>query len=198
MSMIAIDFEASCLPRHGRSFPIEVGIADAWGSRVWLIYPHTDWTGWDWTQEAEMLHGITRDQLLQNGQPVEIVASELAKAVEGRQVVADSYFDSYWFDTLNMAAKIAPSAKIEHVENILNTLESTTEEILAAQAELDRQGFLRHRARHDARWLFALTRILTDASAARAPLLSQGIFTWPVTGTHANSLRDCQLSVMAT
>ena len=31
MTLIALDFEASCLPRHGRSYPIEIGIADEHG-----------------------------------------------------------------------------------------------------------------------------------------------------------------------
>nr|MEC6700676.1 hypothetical protein [Sphingobium sp. SJ10-10] len=39
MNYVTIDFEVSCLPHHGRSFPIEVGIADSQGSRAWLIRP---------------------------------------------------------------------------------------------------------------------------------------------------------------
>ena len=55
---MAIDFEASCLPRHGRSFPIEVGIAGGGIARSWIIRPHAAWAGWDWTAEAEALHGL--------------------------------------------------------------------------------------------------------------------------------------------
>lgn len=69
-SLLAIDFEASCLPRHGRSFPIEVGVADGEGwSRAWLISPHADWDDWHWTSEAENEHGITREQNDRDGLP---------------------------------------------------------------------------------------------------------------------------------
>ena len=39
MGIVTIDFEASCLPQRGRSYPIEVGIAGNKGSLAWLIQP---------------------------------------------------------------------------------------------------------------------------------------------------------------
>ena len=71
MTLIALDFEASCLPRHGRSYPIEIGIADEHGLiRSWLIRPPDAWAGWGWTQEAERLHGISKEQLARDGLPL--------------------------------------------------------------------------------------------------------------------------------
>lgn len=80
MHMIAIDFEASCLPKHGRSYPIEVGISeDGLTSRSWLIRPHISWTGWTWTEEAERLRRLSQVRLWRDGLPVERVATELPK-----------------------------------------------------------------------------------------------------------------------
>ena len=55
LPILAVDFEASCLPRHGRSYPIEVGIANENGTaRSWLIRPAVLWEGWTWTEEARL------------------------------------------------------------------------------------------------------------------------------------------------
>ncbi len=86
---MAIDFEASCLPRHGRSFPIEVGIAGGGIARSWIIRPHAAWTGWDWTAEAEALHGLSRARIEAEGEPADLVLAQLAAAVAGCRVVAD-------------------------------------------------------------------------------------------------------------
>src|SRR3546814_5436437 len=63
LTILTIDFEASCLPRHGLSYPIEVGIAREGKARSWLIRPHDDWAGWHWSAEAEALHGLDRDRV---------------------------------------------------------------------------------------------------------------------------------------
>ena len=44
VTIIAIDFEASCLPRHGRSYPIEVGVAGDGIERSWIIAPSADFS----------------------------------------------------------------------------------------------------------------------------------------------------------
>jgi hypothetical protein len=94
MSIITIDFEASCLPCHSNSYPIEVGIADACGLRALLIRPLLSWMGWDWTEEAEQLHGITRGQLLRKRHPVKDVVLALNQFLSGCRVVADSNLNS--------------------------------------------------------------------------------------------------------
>ena len=89
MTLIALDFEASCLPRHGRSYPIEIGIADEHGLiRSWLIRPPDAWAGWGWTQEAERLHGISKEQLARDGLPPARVVAELEPYVRGARVIA--------------------------------------------------------------------------------------------------------------
>jgi hypothetical protein len=99
--ILTLDFEASCLPKHGRSFPIEVGISDLRGvSRSWLIQPHDSWRTWAWTAEAERLHGLDRGQLEREGLPADQVLAALAGAVDGAYVVADCDLDADWLKTL--------------------------------------------------------------------------------------------------
>lgn len=168
MDLVTIDFEASCLPRHGRSYPIEVGVADGGGRmRAWLIRPHPAWDGWDWTQEAEQLHGISRARILQCGLPAARVMDELADVLKGCRVVADSHIDHYWLETLAAAAGAPWPGRIEHVENIIAELGSGPDEIRAALALLEARGFRRHRAGDDAAWLYAFIAALEAMGAER-------------------------------
>jgi hypothetical protein len=125
MSVLAIDFEASCLPRHGRSYPIEVGIADRCGSRGWLIRPRPSWEGWDGSVEAEHLHGITLNRLFQEDHPVDVVANASGEAILCCRVKTDSHIGSYWLDTLATAVGSLPTVKIEHINLVLDEMRAT-------------------------------------------------------------------------
>ncbi|MFT3966811.1 MAG: hypothetical protein QM690_13115 [Sphingobium sp.] len=153
MNIVAIDFEASCLPRHGRSFPIEVGIYDGSVPKSWLILPHGDWRGWNWEPEAEALHGIAYETLLTHGLPAPLVMKELAGAVAGRRLVADSGIDQYWLDMLASAAGYGEPPVIDHVALILDEWQVSADQVAASRAVADRLQPLRHRAGHDAHWL---------------------------------------------
>ncbi len=166
--VLAIDFEASCLPRHGKSFPIEVGLSDLTGwTRAWLIRPHASWDGWDWTAEAESLHRLSRDDLWRNGLPAEVVLAELTEAVRGHVVVADSALDSYWLETLSSAVGAPAPCTIGHVSEWVDRLAPSPDEWTTAFAEVERQGIPRHRAADDARWLATLMCFLQQEKAAR-------------------------------
>lgn len=167
MGIITIDFEASCLPQRGLSYPIEVGIAGDYGSSAWLIRPHAGWLGWQWSEEAERLHGITPSQLQTEGQSVQVVANALQEALMGHQVIADSSFDNSWMETLIKAAGIGLRSQIEHVGVLFDELETTADEIAAAQATIDLPTTHKHRARYDALWLLALIKKVTEASSQR-------------------------------
>lgn len=160
MNYVTLDFEASCLPRHGRSFPIEVGIADGRGSRAWLIRPIAGWRRWDWTGEALALHGITPAELDREGLPAHRVFAELNRAIAGRRVVADSPIDVYWWRLLAGAAGEEPDSPIAHVSMFFDELGASSEAIFAAQREADALCPARHRAAADARWLWTLLSAL--------------------------------------
>lgn len=156
MSIIAIDFEASCLPRHGRSFPIEVGVSCYLWTRSWIIRPHRDWAGWDWTPEAESLHGLTRERIEREGWPAERVLEELTIVVGRSRVVADSLIDQYWLDTLAQAADMPSPFTIDHVALVMDEAGAGQQTIAGAVAKADARHPTRHRAADDARWLSAV------------------------------------------
>ncbi|NWK94840.1 hypothetical protein DM806_03995 [Sphingobium lactosutens] len=172
MTIITIDFEASCLPRHGRSFPIEVGIAGDGMARSWLIRPHDRWFGWDWTVEAEALHGLSRARIEAEGLPVETVLAELGVATAGRRVIADSLIDQYWLDTLAEAAGTVSPCRIEHVATLFDEQGADEARIAAAVDHADNSGAMRHRAAGDALWLAALVDHLTGRVQPRPVLLA--------------------------
>ncbi len=156
LNIRTIDFEASCLPRHGRSFPIEVGVAGAGAAESWLIRPHESWEGWDWTRQAEALHGLSLERIRDEGLPVEAVFEKLTAAVKGCRVVADSVIDQYWLETLAAAAGAAAPFFIDHVSAVLDEHGADEQRICAAVAFADERHPVRHRARCDAEWLACL------------------------------------------
>lgn len=171
MRIVAIDFEASCLPRHGRSYPIEVGISeDGITARSWLIRPAACWAGWDWTDEAERLHGLSRERILREGQPVGEVARALAEAIGDAMPVADNVLDNAWMRTLCRAAAIPAFARVRPVSELFEQQGLVSGTILDAVARVDRLGLGRHRAGDDARWLAALLAELGVIAAAERPL----------------------------
>lgn len=175
MPIIAIDFEASCLPRHGRSFPIEVGIArPGEASKSWLIRPHSSWTNWDWTEEAENLHGIARSEVERNGLPAKQVVAELVAAIDNAVLVADSSIDAYWLDTLGLAAGVTPLCKVTEIGEIFDRLGLPSAQILSAVDRVYARNLRRHRAGEDALWLAA---VLEELGVMHAPA-ARTIFNW--------------------
>lgn len=159
LPLLTLDFEASCLPRHGRSFPIEVAIADLSGrTRSWLIRPDPAWSDWGWTAEAEALHGLNRELLYAEGMDVRAVLAELADAVGGREVFADHHLDSCWLNTLAEAAGQRPPFRVSHVASLLDRWQPTASTMEAAVINADALVPHRHRAAADARWLSIVVR----------------------------------------
>ena len=156
LTILTIDFEASCLPRHGRSFPIEVGIAGGGWAQSWLIRPDESWAGWDWTDEAQKLHGLTLDRVQREGLPVEAVLDRLVAVMDGCRAVADSVIDQYWLETLAQAAGEPAPFMIDHVSMLLDEYGAGESRIAAAVAYADACHPIRHRAAYDAAWLSAL------------------------------------------
>jgi hypothetical protein len=169
----ALDFEASSLPGPG-SYPIEVGIAFAadGATRSWLIRPELGWAAVGiWDPAAERLHGLTRDTLKRDGQPVEEVTVELAAAVAGHAVVSDAATaDGYWLQMLYAATGRKPPFRIAPLAPLLKDIIAATGD--AAAGDIERAAALalqrfpeRHRAGPDARRLAEIIRILTEAAS---------------------------------
>lgn len=176
MDFVTIDFEASCLPRHGASFPIELGVSGPQGTRSWLIRPHDAWRDWDWTQEAFDLHGITRAQLDEEGLPPEQVLSEALAFIGDARVFADSRIDAQWWATLSAAAPgviAAPTVQIEHVDRMFDEIGAMHQQIMDAQHHADLLCPQRHRAGADALWLRLLLDRLLEGRVEQVPLWAE-------------------------
>lgn len=97
-----IDFEASSLGRHG--YPIEVAwVLEDGTAETYLLRPLEVWTDWD--PAAEAVHGISREQLLQQGSPADVVANRLIDALGGHEVFASApSWDGKWLSLLLRSA----------------------------------------------------------------------------------------------
>ncbi len=115
--VLAIDFEASCLPRHGKSFPIEVGLSDITGRTTRLAHSATSVLGRLGLdgRSRKPASAFQRDDLWRDGLPVDVVLGELTEAVRGHVVVADSSLDSYWLEALSSAVGAPAPCAIRHV-----------------------------------------------------------------------------------
>jgi len=99
---VFLDFEASSLADDG--YPIEVGWAGEDGScEAHLIRPAPGWTDWD--PAAQAVHGLTRQQLLSEGEPHELVARRTLAALGPHEVFASApSWDGKWLSVLLRAA----------------------------------------------------------------------------------------------
>lgn len=93
-----LDFEASSLGKYG--YPIEVAWVFADGrEESYLIRPAPSWT--DWTAKAQAIHGISRDQLMKEGAPVEDVAGRMIAVLTGCELYATApSWDGKWLSRL--------------------------------------------------------------------------------------------------
>lgn len=97
-----LDFEASSL--SDGSYPIEAGwvLEDGTGE-AHLIRPAPGWTDWD--ARAAAVHGITREQLQQEGEPHGAVCDRLLALFEQCTVLASApSWDGHWLSMLLRAA----------------------------------------------------------------------------------------------
>ncbi|MGV3770811.1 MAG: hypothetical protein ACO1NM_12345 [Sphingobium phenoxybenzoativorans] len=165
MDRIAIvDFEASCLPEDGESYPIEVALVQVGGpAKSWLIRPAQKWQYWDWSCEAEKLHGISRDLLIRKGVPAQQVLTELAQAAQGCRVFADSDLDAYWLETLAEACRRPPPFPILYLGELFQEMRTTTSAIERAEAIATVRLPQQHIACKDARRLALAVELLAAA-----------------------------------
>src|SRR6185312_594076 len=160
--LVALDFEASCLPAKGRfSFPIEAGIAFvvSGASHTWLIKPLPTWLEQGtWDPASERVYDISLAQLDGEGLPAERVAAELAQALQGKTAVSDAAdYDRSWAAVLFGAAGKVPFPVVDFelaIGQILGPLGRKEQAAwLAAEALALKRFPARHRAGADARRL---------------------------------------------
>lgn len=96
-----LDVEASGLDKE-RSYPIQIAVVDdALSARHdFLIKPMPHWTAY-WSDEAESIHGISRERLEAEGIPAEEAASRLMKLGAVQVCVDDgAEMDKRWVNRL--------------------------------------------------------------------------------------------------
>lgn len=182
--IVFLDFEASSLGKQG--YPIEVAWVFASGEEEsHLIKPAESWTDWD--PKAGRIHGISRQQLQTDGEPVEDVAHRMMTVLSGRKLYATApSWDGKWLSRLLRAAGIPRHAlrledtELAHRRVIREVLRNACvpEDLhrallndILAQAEKrdDERGPAAHRALADAqreqqRWI-DVHRRATEAAA---------------------------------
>lgn len=162
-----IDFEASCLPEFGQSYPIEVAIAHVDGvSRTWLIRPAAAWRFWDWSSEAEALHGISQELIAREGIDAAQVLAEMAEFAGDRPVYADADIDAYWLEVLAHAAGLQPPFPVRYLGEYFAERGYTRPQIVTALASARERLPVEHVARDDASRLALTVQLLHKAERA--------------------------------
>lgn len=154
-----IDVEASGF--GAGSYPIEVGVALPNGrTHCTLIRPEDSWL--HWSQEAEALHGISRDILLVNGKSVINAAMLLNEWLAGQTVYSDAWGnDTCWLAMLFEAAGIKQRFRVDSVVTLLDHEQMAHWHNQKANV-VENMNLRRHRASSDA---MILQRTLRDIQA---------------------------------
>ena len=147
MTPAIIDIEASGF--GPRSYPIEVGVAMPDGSRhCYLVQPEPEWTFW--SEEAERIHGIPRQQLQEFGHPVGEVARLLNRLLAGATVYSDAWgHDLSWLGKLYDAAEVPQLFRIETLRRLLSEEQAARWHQEKERIQRDNR-LIRHRASTDA------------------------------------------------
>lgn len=145
-----LDVEASGFGQG--SYPLEIGVALADGTpHCFLVMPARGWTAWD--QEAEQVHGISRETVESYGRPVEEVAWRLNGLLYGQTVYSDAWsYDLSWvgklYDKVNMPQTFQIASLSDLISEAQQGVWDKTRRLVERELNLRR-----HRASGDARIL---------------------------------------------
>ena len=142
-----IDNEASGFGRG--SYPIEVGIALGDGELYsFLIKPAESWTHWN--KEAEKVHGISRQRLLEEGLSPRAIALQLNELLRGMVMYSDAWgFDSSWIARLFDEAGLVQRFKVESINKLFSEDQMEHWNRIKDQVWSERGTNHRHRAAQD-------------------------------------------------
>lgn len=170
--VVIIDFEASCLPEHGRSYPIEVAVGDVDTHEVkeWLIRPESRWMTWDWDPAAERVHGLSQARVVREGRSRAEVAKAVSRSLAGQAVLSDHPgYDQLWLARLMQGD---PGVRIEPLQAFWVRIVGDSAEgralIKRALAHAREIAPIRHRAAADVRHHLAVVAYLF-AHCGKAP-----------------------------
>lgn len=159
---IILDVEASGF--GAQSYPIEVGVIKQNGDRYCsLIKPHKSWSHWD--NEAQSLHGISRELLQKKGRDIGEICTELNQFLFNQTAYSDGWVvDNPWLIKLFCTARVNMEFNISPLEMILTEgqmdLWHLTKDNLETNLKLPR-----HRASNDAALIQYTYKITQDLSS---------------------------------
>lgn len=157
-----IDFEASGLDKT-ESYPVSVGIATSGANYYALIRPEREWT--HWCEDAERIHGLSRDHLIANGVAANAVVDRIERLLpSNRTVYSDNpSWDGFWARRLGIT-----NLEIRNVKELVPVGKRRHLKRVAAQIRLYSQ-ICQHNAIDDAVALrLAVTYLLKEAHAFSA------------------------------
>lgn len=159
-----LDVEASGFGVN--SFPIEVGVVMPDGRRFCkLIRPFAQWQFWD--PQAESVHGISYEDLLNRGEEAVGVCLALNEFVDGQTLYSDAWVvDHPWMLKLFAQAAVPMSFNISALEMVLNETQIALWDAEKMQV-ISQYGMQRHRASADA-YIIQQTFIRTQALMQRS------------------------------
>lgn len=142
-----IDLEASGFGRG--SYPIEVGFAlEDRQVHSFLIKPAASWT--HWSDEAEKIHGLSRDLLIKEGLSAREVALRLNELLAGKTLYSDAWgFDSSWLGRIFEEAELVQRFRLEAINKLLNPQQLENWHSVKEEVWLELGGAGRHRAARD-------------------------------------------------
>ena len=183
---VFLDFEASSLADH--SYPIEVAWVFQDGRSVnHLVRPAPAWTDWD--EKAEAIHGISRERLVAEGEPHEMVAARMVEALSGHDLFASApSWDGKWLSVLLRGAGLPRhalrlrdtdvalrSTAVEILQPVLPSARLDVEvDALVAAANADKAEHPAHRALADAQGEYETWCRLRQAARALAARCGAG------------------------
>ena len=124
--LIFADIEASGL--QFLSYPIEFGWAWDGGDGVqfqsFLIRPTPEWLSWKtgWNEDAERLHGISLERLMDEGAEPAAACRKLNETLDGNEVAFDTgpaAHDARWTSILYRAAGMEPTFSLAQLSSDL-------------------------------------------------------------------------------
>lgn len=158
-----LDIEASGL--HQSSFPIEI----AWGgpnflAKSFYIKPDKMWKTSSWSNDAQRLHGISLEVVLQQGRMPTEVVEMLRTDTAGKTILSDGVsFDQNWMNMICAAAGAESTLVLTDVYGWLGQKFKSQSQLIGNvlvkfNAYEKRKG-LRHRALDD---MLALNKMIED------------------------------------
>ena len=147
---VIIDVEASGFGSY--SYPLEVGVVMPDGKRFCrLIQPAEQWT--HWSEEAEALHGISRQMLKEKGLPVSQVCDELNRLLSDQTIFTDGWVvDFPWLIKLFEAGSRSMAFSVSPLEMVLSEYQMENWSAVREQI-LAQRPITRHRASSDAAFI---------------------------------------------